>query len=165
MSCQDLVWSQFSSQPVLALLSECIYYWLLRVPEGSTKNLNQTVFESDFCQNHFPWLLSNNYLVKWFHSIINVIALIWYFKAKLVSNLIQSYRFYKLPAIVFCQTHVSIDNVWFIKIRTTRTIVDGGPVIMAKIFGVFGTKTCSFIKENRTKNGLLCIQWLWHWLN
>ena len=110
-SCQDLVWSQFSGQPVLALLSECIYYWLLRVPEGSTKNLNQTVFESDFCQNHFPWLLSNNYLVKWFQSIINVIALIWYFKAKLVSNLIQSYRFYKLPAIVFCQTHVSIDNV------------------------------------------------------
>ena len=35
------------------------------------------------------------------------------------------------------------------------TIVDGGPVIMAKIFGVFGTKTCSFIKENRTKNGPL----------
>ena len=35
------------------------------------------------------------------------------------------------------------------------TIVDGGPVIMAKIFGVFGTKTCSFIKENRTKNGHL----------
>ena len=27
--------------------------------------------------------------------------------------------------------------------------------IMAKIFGVFGTKTCSFIKENRTKNGPL----------
>ena len=26
---------------------------------------------------------------------------------------------------------------------------------MAKIFGVFGTKTCSFIKENRTKNGPL----------
>ena len=36
-----------------------------------------------------------------------------------------------------------------------RLIVDGGPVIMAKIFGVFGTKTCSFIKENRTKNGPL----------
>ena len=35
------------------------------------------------------------------------------------------------------------------------TIVDGGPVIRAKIFGVFGTKTCSFIKENRTKNGHL----------
>ena len=35
------------------------------------------------------------------------------------------------------------------------TIVDGGPVIMAKMFGVFGTKTCSFIKENRTKNGPL----------
>ena len=35
------------------------------------------------------------------------------------------------------------------------TIVDGGPGIMAKIFGVFGTKTCSFIKENRTKNGPL----------
>ena len=27
------------------------------------------------------------------------------------------------------------------------TIVDGGPGFMAKIFGVFGTKTCSFIKE------------------
>ena len=26
---------------------------------------------------------------------------------------------------------------------------------MAKIFGVFGTKTCSFIEENRTKNGPL----------
>ena len=26
---------------------------------------------------------------------------------------------------------------------------------MAKIFGIFGTKTCSFIKENRTKNGPL----------
>ena len=26
---------------------------------------------------------------------------------------------------------------------------------MAKIFGVFGTKTYSFIKENRTKNGHL----------
>ena len=35
------------------------------------------------------------------------------------------------------------------------TVEDGGPVIMAKIFGVFGTKTCSFIKENRTKNGPL----------
>ena len=35
------------------------------------------------------------------------------------------------------------------------TIVDGGPGVMAKIFGVFGTKTCSFIKENRTKNGPL----------
>ena len=34
------------------------------------------------------------------------------------------------------------------------TIVDGGPGIMAKIFGVFGTKTFSLIKENRTKNGL-----------
>ena len=39
--------------------------------------------------------------------------------------------------------------------RPLCTIVDGGPVIMAKIFGVFGTKTCSFIKENRTKNGPL----------
>ena len=35
------------------------------------------------------------------------------------------------------------------------TIVDGGSVIMAKIFGVFGTKTCCFIKENRTKTGPL----------
>ena len=26
---------------------------------------------------------------------------------------------------------------------------------MAKIFGVFGTKTCSFIKEDRAKNGPL----------
>ena len=26
---------------------------------------------------------------------------------------------------------------------------------MAKIFGFFGTKTCSFIKENRTQNGPL----------
>ena len=35
------------------------------------------------------------------------------------------------------------------------TIVNRGPRIMAKIFGIFGTKTCSFIKENRTKNGPL----------
>ena len=42
----------------------------------------------------------------------------------------------------------------FSKTNST-TIVDGGPVIMAKIFGVFVTKTCSFIKENRTKNGPL----------
>jgi hypothetical protein len=36
------------------------------------------------------------------------------------------------------------------------TIVDGGPGIMAKIFGVFGTKTCYFIKENMTKMVLWC---------
>ena len=40
-------------------------------------------------------------------------------------------------------------------VRGQCTIADGGPGIMAKIFGVFGTKTCSFIKENRTKNGPL----------
>ena len=45
-------------------------------------------------------------------------------------------------------TNYAIEN-------TKCTIVDGGSVIMAKIFGVFGTKTCSFIKENRTKNGPL----------
>ena len=42
---------------------------------------------------------------------------------------------------------------WSLKVHCT--IVDGGPVIMAKIFGVFGTKNCSFIEENRTKNGHL----------
>jgi hypothetical protein len=35
------------------------------------------------------------------------------------------------------------------------TIVDGGPGIMAKIFGVLGTKICYFIKENMSKNGPL----------
>ena len=36
------------------------------------------------------------------------------------------------------------DFLWLILVH--YTIVDGGPVIMAKIFGVFGTKTCSFIR-------------------
>jgi hypothetical protein len=39
--------------------------------------------------------------------------------------------------------------------KLPSTIVDGGPGIMAKIFGVFGTKICYFIKENMTKNGPL----------
>ena len=34
-------------------------------------------------------------------------------------------------------------------LRVGSTIVDGVAVIMAKIFGVFGTKTCSFIKEKQ----------------
>ena len=42
-----------------------------------------------------------------------------------------------------------------VKITLDDTIVDGGPAIMAKIVGVLGAKTCSFIKENRTKNGPL----------
>ena len=59
---------------------------------------------------------------------------------------------------------VSSDNVHAVKSKRYRistnsfcpcTIADGGPVIMAKIFGVFGTKTCSFIRENWTKNGPL----------
>ena len=43
----------------------------------------------------------------------------------------------------------------YAELFTQCTIVNRGPRIMAKIFGIFGTKTCSFIKENRTKNGPL----------
>ena len=49
-------------------------------------------------------------------------------------------------------------SLWFIASNFDlyqSTVGQGGSVIMAKIFGVFGTKTCSFIKENRTKNGPL----------
>ena len=40
-------------------------------------------------------------------------------------------------------------------VRGQCTIADGGPGIMAKIFGAFGTKICYFIKKNMTKNGPL----------
>ena len=39
-------------------------------------------------------------------------------------------------------------------VRGQCTIADGGPGIMAKIFGAFGTKICYFIKKNMTKNGV-----------
>ena len=53
--------------------------------------------------------------------------------------------------LIFNSTGLGI----FILGKTHCTIVDGGPGIMAKIFGVFGTKIWYFIKENMTKNGPL----------
>ena len=38
------------------------------------------------------------------------------------------------------------------------TVGQGGSVIMAKIFGGFGTKACYLIKEKRTKNGPLVLR-------
>ena len=52
----------------------------------------------------------------------------------------------------FCSTGGLTSPCWKFKGATVEL---RGSVIMAKILGVFGTKTCSFIKENKTKNGPL----------
>ena len=52
------------------------------------------------------------------------------------------------------QAYYPYRSQWYIQ-SYIYTIVDGGPGVKAKIFGVLGPKICYFIKENMAGNGPL----------